>query len=51
MGYVEEICDDIALIHRGDILLTGSSDIKRDMGENKLRLETGHFKRRGCAGH
>ena len=50
MGYVEEICDDIALIHRGDILLTGSlADIKRDMGENKLRLETEGISNAGAA--
>ena len=38
MGYVEEVCDDITLIHSGDILLSGSLDqIKRDMGEGKLQ--------------
>ncbi|NLJ64670.1 MAG: ABC transporter ATP-binding protein [Christensenellaceae bacterium] len=41
MSYVEEVCDDICLIHQGNILLTGSlDDIKRDMGEGKLLLET-----------
>lgn len=39
MGYVEEICDDIALIHHGDIILTGRlDDIKREEGRNKLTL-------------
>lgn len=39
MGYVEEICDDITLIHEGDILLTGSLEqLKREMGEGKLQL-------------
>ena len=39
MGYVEEVCDDITLIHSGDILLSGNlDDIKRDMGEGKLQL-------------
>ncbi len=39
MGYVEEVCDDITLIHEGRILLSGSLDaIKREMGEGKLQL-------------
>ncbi|NLD35022.1 MAG: ATP-binding cassette domain-containing protein [Clostridiales bacterium] len=39
MGYVEEICDDITLIHQGHILLTGDLEqIKRELGENKLQL-------------
>lgn len=38
MGYVEEVCDDITLIHSGDILLSGNlDDIKRNMGEGKLQ--------------
>ncbi|MDO5021723.1 MAG: ATP-binding cassette domain-containing protein [Eubacteriales bacterium] len=37
MSYVEEVCDDICLIHSGDILLTGSlDDIKRERGFGKL---------------
>lgn len=40
MSYVEEVCDDITLIHDGHILLTGDLDsIKRARGENKLLLE------------
>ncbi len=39
MSYVEEICDDISLIHEGNILLTGDLDlIKREMGKGKLQL-------------
>jgi len=39
MGYVEEICDDVTLIHHGDILLSGSLDaIKREEGRDKLFL-------------
>ena len=39
MGYVEEVCDDVTLIHEGSIRLTGDLDqIKREMGENKLQL-------------
>jgi ABC-2 type transport system ATP-binding protein len=40
MGYVEEVCDDVTLIHDGSILLSGDLDeIKRARGENKLLLE------------
>jgi ABC-2 type transport system ATP-binding protein len=39
MSYVEEVCDDITLIHEGNILLSGALDeIKRDLGQDKLRL-------------
>ena len=39
MNYVEEVCDDICLIHQGDILLSGALDeIKRDLGQDKLQL-------------
>ncbi len=39
MGYVEEVCDDITLIHQGDILLSGSLEaLKREMGEGKMQL-------------
>ena len=39
MSYVEEVCDDITLIHKGNILLSGAlDDIKRDLGQDKLRL-------------
>ena len=44
MGYVEEVCDDITLIHSGDILLSGNlDDIKRDMGEGKLHVAVMDF--------
>ena len=39
MGYVEEVCDDVTLIHDGNIVLSGDLDqIKRDEGKNKLYL-------------
>ena len=39
MGYVEEVCDDVTLIHKGDILLSGNLDeIKREEGQDKLFL-------------
>ena len=39
MGYVEEVCDDVTLIHNGNIVLTGDLDeIKRREGEGKLVL-------------
>lgn len=40
MGYVEEVCDDVTLIHQGNIVLTGDLDkIKREEGRSKLYLE------------
>ena len=39
MGYVEEVCDDVTLIHEGNILLSGDlDDIKRGEGRGKLVL-------------
>lgn len=39
MSYVESFCDEIAIIDHGEIVLNGSlKDIKRGMGENKLRI-------------
>lgn len=39
MSYVEEVCDDITLIHGGHILLSGGLDeIKHRLGEGKLQL-------------
>lgn len=41
MSYVEELCDDITLIHNGNILLSGDlAQIKRERGENKLMLKS-----------
>ncbi|MDD4080172.1 MAG: ATP-binding cassette domain-containing protein [Eubacteriales bacterium] len=39
MSYVEEVCDDVTLIHNGDILLSGDLDlIKLEEGRDKLFL-------------
>ena len=39
MGYVEEVCDDVTLIHEGRIILHGALDqIKRAEGKDKLFL-------------
>ena len=39
MSYVEEVCDDVTLIHEGNILLTGDlRQIKRAEGQDKLQL-------------
>ena len=39
MNYVEEVCDDVTLIHEGDIFLSGDlKALKRQMGKNKLAL-------------
>jgi len=40
MGYIEEFCKDIALIHHGEIVLKGNlKDIKRTYGMNRLTLK------------
>lgn len=40
MSYVEEFCDDIALIDQGNIVLHGDlKTIKREQGKGKLRLQ------------
>jgi len=39
MNYVEEFCEDIALINKGDIVLTGNlKKIKRDYGKKRLTI-------------
>lgn len=39
MSYVESICDDIAIIDKGEIVLQGSLEaIKREKGQGKLRI-------------
>ena len=39
MGYVEEVCDDVTLIHEGNIVLTGDLEkIKLEEGRDKLFL-------------
>ncbi len=41
MAYVEEFCDDVALIDQGKIILAGELQaIKRDWGKDKVRLLT-----------
>lgn len=41
MSYVEEFCEDIAMIHHGEIVLSGSlKEIKRSFGQNRLFLKT-----------
>lgn len=39
MGYVEEFCEDIALIDKGEIVLTGNlKEIKIEYGRNRLTI-------------
>lgn len=39
MNYVEEFCEEIALIDKGDIVLTGNlKEIKREYGKNRLTI-------------
>ncbi|MCI8506514.1 MAG: ATP-binding cassette domain-containing protein [Lachnospiraceae bacterium] len=44
MGYVEEFCEDIAIINHGDIVLGGSlKEIKQEMGKNRLTLSAVNY--------
>ncbi|HHU52584.1 MAG TPA: ABC transporter ATP-binding protein [Clostridiaceae bacterium] len=46
MGYVEEFCDDITLIDKGEILINGSlADVKAEMSHDKYRLESENLNR------
>ncbi|MGB7595410.1 MAG: ATP-binding cassette domain-containing protein, partial [Erysipelotrichaceae bacterium] len=42
MNYVEEFCDEIALIEQGKIILSGNlKEIKRNLGKERLRVAKG----------
>lgn len=44
MGYVEEFCEEIALINQGDIVLTGNlKEIKMHYGKNRLVISDLHL--------
>ena len=44
MNYVEEFCEDIAIINRGDVVLSGNlKEIKKEFGENKLILSANNY--------
>ena len=44
MSYVEEFCDSIAIIHHGEIVLSGSlTEIKREYGKNRLMLSAVNY--------
>lgn len=41
MSYVEEFCEEIALINKGEIVLTGNlSQIKKEYGKNRITLSS-----------
>lgn len=41
MSYVEEFCEEIALIDKGEIVLTGNlREIKKDFGKNRITLSS-----------
>ena len=41
MSYVEEFCEEIALIHKGNVVLTGNlNDIKTEYGKNRLTISS-----------
>lgn len=44
MSYVEEFCEDIAIINKGDVVLSGNlKTIKKDFGKNRLILSANNF--------
>ncbi len=44
MSYVEEFCEDIAIINHGDIVLSGElKDIKKEYGKNRLVLSAENY--------
>lgn len=44
MSYVEEFCEDIAIIDKGNIVLEGNlREIKRDFGKNRLILSSNNY--------
>ena len=44
MSYVEEFCDDIAIINQGNVVLSGSlKEIKKEYGKNRLTLSAENY--------
>lgn len=44
MSYVEEFCEEIAIINQGDVVLAGNlKNIKKDFGKNRLSLSASNF--------
>jgi len=44
MSYVEEFCDHIAIINKGDVVLAGNlKEIKKDYGKNRLVLSAENY--------
>lgn len=45
MNYVEEFCEDIVILHRGNIVLQGNlKQIKKEYGENRIVLRAADLK-------
>lgn len=46
MNYVEEFCDEITLIDKGKVILSGNlKEIKSDLGRSRLRLNVSNYTR------
>ncbi|NBJ65116.1 ATP-binding cassette domain-containing protein [bacterium c-19] len=44
MSYVEEFCEDIVILHHGDVVLQGNlKQIKKEYGENRIVLACGNL--------
>lgn len=44
MNYVEEFCEDIVILHHGDVVLSGNlKQIKKEFGENRLGISAVNY--------
>lgn len=44
MSYVEEFCEEIAIVNKGNVILSGNlKEIKKEFGENKLILSANNY--------
>ena len=44
MAYVEEFCEDIAIINKGEVILSGNlKEIKKEYGRNRLVLSSNNY--------
>lgn len=50
MSYVEEFCDNIAIINQGEVVLSGRlKEIKKEYGKNRLMLSAENFEGKALA--
>lgn len=52
MSYVEEFCDNIAIINQGKIVLSGDlKEIRKEYGKNRLILSANHMEKQDLAAY